>query len=232
MTDLDSLRTALTNEAPLTWVLAGDSITHGMMHTHAARSYPEHLHEAVRGDLLRFGDVMITTAISGWRLHQILEDWPRRVADWRPDVVTLMIGTNDCSVGPDLKTITPETFEQQLHNVVARVRDIGALLILQTPPEVDIEARPDRSRFIEFVDVLRRVATDSGSGLVDHHAEFRARAQCLSLDYARPLLSDAFHPNAAGHALMAHRFLSDLGLDPERCPTLGRLEAIVGAATQ
>jgi hypothetical protein len=35
-------------ETALTWVLTGDSITHGAWFTNGARSYPEHLAERVR----------------------------------------------------------------------------------------------------------------------------------------------------------------------------------------
>ena len=80
--DADLLARALASDVPLTWVLTGDSITHGLVHTQGGRTYPEHLHEIVRGELGRVHDAVIDTAISGWRIVQLLEDFDRRVATW------------------------------------------------------------------------------------------------------------------------------------------------------
>jgi len=54
-------------DTALTWVITGDSITHGAWFTKGARSYPEHLAERVRGELLRFRDIIINTGVSGDR---------------------------------------------------------------------------------------------------------------------------------------------------------------------
>ena len=120
--DLRRLADALTGTEPLNWVITGDSITHGLVHTNGGRSYAEHLHELVRGELARTRDAVINTAISGHRLPDILGDFERRVSSWRPDVVTLMIGTNDMSTLPGSPLVSPAEFAASLHEFVSRTR--------------------------------------------------------------------------------------------------------------
>ncbi|MBO8584206.1 SGNH/GDSL hydrolase family protein, partial [Staphylococcus aureus] len=66
--DLQRLTAALADPAPLNWLITGDSITHGLVHTQGGRSYPEHLHELIRGELARVRDIVINSAISGNRI--------------------------------------------------------------------------------------------------------------------------------------------------------------------
>lgn len=132
--DLRRIAASLAAPAPLNWVITGDSITHGLVHTQGGRSYPEHLHELIRGELERVRDVVLNTAISGNRIVDLLDDWDRRVASWRPDVVTLMIGTNDASDGGPREVITADDYAASLRDFVARVRELGAVPVLQTPP--------------------------------------------------------------------------------------------------
>jgi lysophospholipase L1-like esterase len=90
------------------------------VHTHGGRSYPEHLHELIRGELERVRDIVLNTAISGNRIVDLLDDWDRRVASWQPDVVTLMIGTNDASDGGPRETISAAEYAASLRDFVAQ----------------------------------------------------------------------------------------------------------------
>lgn len=212
---------------PLTWVVTGDSITHGLVHTQSARSYPEHLHELVRGELGRTRDIVINSAISGHRLTDILGDFDRRVASWRPDVVTLMIGTNDLSTGPDRVTVDPADFAASLGDFVDRVRALGAIVVLQTPPSIDVPNAPGRERIVDFVEAVREVAVSEDVLLVDQHARFTALGHG---GVPWGLMGDPFHPNAAGHAALALELARVLGIRPDPSRTLALLEARVQAA--
>lgn len=226
--DLEHLRVALAAEAPVTWVLTGDSITHGLVHTRGGRSYFEHLHEIVRGELHRPRDAMINTAISGHRIPQILDDFERRVAAWSPDVVTIMIGTNDCSTGGVFPIVEPAEFGASLTDFVAQVRDLDAIPVLLTPPSVDTVLAPERTRILEFAAAVRAVAAECDVILVDVLAAFtRIGGGGVPLG----LMNDAFHPNAAGHAALALEVATVLGFEPSPSCTLPLLRESVAAAT-
>src|SRR5690606_28956650 len=170
--DATALRTLLDSGTPLNWVLTGDSITHGMVHTQGGRNYVEHMHALIRGDLDRVQDAVINTAIGGWRLDQLLADFDRRVATWRPHVVTLMIGTNDCVSAAGAPLIEPAQFAASVTDFVARVRELDAIPVLQTPPTIDPRNAPERARIVEFAQAIRDVAAAQGALLVDQYARF------------------------------------------------------------
>lgn len=214
--DRAALRGLLASGAPLTWVFTGDSITHGLIHTRGARNYVDHLHELIRGDLGRVQDTVINTAITGWRADLILSDFDRRVAHWRPDVVTLMIGTNDCTTQWLDPIVETEDFASSVTAFVRRVRALGAVPVLQTPPIADLRHAPDRARIGEFAQAIRDVSAREGVILVDQFAafaEFSVETGPGNEDIAWGLLDDAFHPSAAGHALLALGLAEELGLD-------------------
>lgn len=225
--DLERLGAALAAEAPMNWVLTGDSITHGVVHTLGGRSYVEHLHEVVRGELHRQRDAMINTAISGHRLPQILDDFERRVAVWSPDVVTIMIGTNDCSTGGVFPIVEPAEFGASVAEFVSRVRDLGSIPVLLTPPSVDTVLAPERARIAEFAEAVRTVAAEHDVILVDVLAAF---TRIGGGDVPSALMNDAFHPNAAGHTALALEVAAVLGLEPDPSPTESQLRECVAAA--
>ena len=234
MTDLSRLQSSLAADAPLTWVMTGDSITHGLIHTRGARNYVEHLHELIRGDLGRVQDAVINTAVTGWRIPLILDDFERRVATWRPDVVTLMIGTNDCSTVWVDPVVSPSAFGEDVATFVARVRESGAIPVLQTPPAIDLLHAPDRDRIGEFVSTIREVAAREDAILVDQHAVFASFSEGTGPgNEGMPwgLLDDAFHPNASGHAAIALELARLLGLgDSSTSRVLTDLTARVAVA--
>ncbi|WP_460002672.1 SGNH/GDSL hydrolase family protein [Microbacterium xylanilyticum] len=225
--DADVLARAVSSARPLTWVLTGDSITHGLVHTQGGRTYAEHLHEIVRGELGRVHDALIDTAISGWRIVQILDDFDRRVATWRPQIVTLMIGTNDCSDEGVFPTIEPAEFAASLTVFVHRVRALDALPVLLTPPAVDVPNAPERGRIARFAQAVRDVAAAERTILVDQFARF---AELGAGGVPWGLMNDPFHPNAAGHEALALELATVLGLDPESSRVLPKLRADVAAA--
>jgi len=229
--DLRRIAASLAAPAPLNWVITGDSITHGLVHTQGGRSYPEHLHELIRGELERVRDVVLNTAISGNRIVDLLDDWDRRVASWRPDVVTLMIGTNDASDGGPREVITADDYAASLRDFVTRVRELGAVPVLQTPPAIDIRNAPERARIGEFAEAVRQVAAGEDVILVDQYARF---AELGAGGVPWGLMNDPFHPNTEGHAALALELAHAIGIRPEgpRARTFALLEGLVATARQ
>ena len=227
--DLRRIAAALADPEPLNWVITGDSITHGLVHTQGGRSYPEHLHELIRGELERVRDVVLNTAISGNRIVDLLGDWDRRVASWHPDVVTLMIGTNDASDGGPREVITADDYAASLREFVERVRGLGAIPVLQTPPAIDTCNAPERARIGEFADAVRHVAASEDVILVDQYARF---ADIGAGGIPWGLMNDPFHPNTEGHAALALELAHVIGIRPDgpRARTFALLEGMVATA--
>ena len=209
--DLERIRTLLAGKEPLKWVFVGDSITHGAKHTFGARSYPEIFGERVRYEMRRVRDVIINTAISGNTSVDILNDYDWRIRQFRPSVVFIMVGTNDASVKKD---ISPTRYRETLQALVRRIRDDGAVPVLQTPNPLLLEKATGRERIGEYVDVIRAVTASEGTLLVDHWAYWTERARADVLEVHK-WMNDELHPNGRGHDEMAKTLFKAIGIfDP------------------
>ena len=130
----DRLKQYIKGDKPLTWVFTGDSITQGAKHTNGFRSYPEHFTERVRWELRRKSDAIINTGSSGSITKDILAEFDLRVKRFKPDVVSLMIGTNDAVSGK----AGCDIFHNRLVEIIKQVRDCNAIPILNTPNAITL----------------------------------------------------------------------------------------------
>ena len=202
---MNEIKQLLKSEEPVKWLFYGDSITHGVFHTFGLRDYTELFAERVRAELGRVMDVVINTAISGNTTRQLLAGFEWRVAQFKPDVVFLMIGMNDCS---EVAGITPEEFEQNLTTLKQRIRAIGSLLVLQTTCPILPGTAPEREpRFEEFMNTIRRVASKHKLPLIDH-----TKFWLEHKDSHFYWMSNAFHPNELGHRAFALHLYQALGI--------------------
>lgn len=114
-----ALMQALTaRKEPVTWVFAGDSITHGCMHTDYLRNYQEHFTQALKATPERARDTVVNTGVSGATTRELMEYFNAWVADYQADVVFLCFGMNDCATDG----ITPESYAGNLREAVRRIR--------------------------------------------------------------------------------------------------------------
>ena len=91
-----ALMQALTaRKEPVAWVFAGDSITHGCMHTDYLRNYQEHFTQALKATPERARDTVVNTGVSGATTRELMEYFNAWVADYQADVVFLCFGMND-----------------------------------------------------------------------------------------------------------------------------------------
>src|SRR5437870_925522 len=153
--DLSVIQARVADQsAPITWVFTGDSITHGASHTHGERSYPEHFAERVRWEMGRGRDVVVNTGISGDTADGILKDFEHRVARFKPDVVSIMIGMNDCAGGSAMRS----KFETNLRELVHRVRSTSALPLLHTANPIDTSRESRRNDLPAYNEIIVKVA--------------------------------------------------------------------------
>jgi sialidase-1 len=203
----------------MTWVITGDSITHGAAHTHGSRSYAEHFAERVRWEMRRTRDVVVNTGISGNRTEDLLDDYDWRVAKLAPNVVSLMIGTNDAVAGE--KGLA--TYRANLLTLIERIRQDRAIPILQTPNPVDPEQLSRRAALPEYVEVMREVAKEASVLLVDQYAYWEE--QCPTRESMLLWLADPIHPNAKGHLMFAQEMFRVLEVFDETAATCQPLPA-------
>lgn len=188
---------------PMTWVFAGDSITHGCFHTHGARNYVEHSTELLRHQSGRSSDVVVNVGVSGWRVPDLLADFDFRLGRLAPDVVVLMLGTNDATAGET----QVGAFASDLERLALRIRDLGATLVLQVPPLLRGEPS-GRTAMPMYCDAVRDVAERLAVPIVDHARDWEQHFTDAAL---REWLDDDIHPNAAGHLRMARTLTTALG---------------------
>lgn len=198
----------LADKVPAKWIFYGDSITHGALHTFGQRDYAELFAERVRFELGRTMDVIMTTAISGDNTRGLLDSFDWRVGQFQPQVVTIMIGMNDCSANND---ISVEEFSDNLDKLVQRLTRIDAIPVLQTTCPILPHQAPDREPHIAaYMDAIRHAAQRNSVPLVDHTAFWQQHA-----DKHAYWMSDAFHPNEYGHRAFADLLYREFGIhDP------------------
>lgn len=201
--DQAALRAKLAiKEKPLTWVITGDSITHGAWFTNGVRSYPEHLAERVRGEMLRFRDFIINTGVSGEVSTGLLADFEWRVLRFKPDVVSINLGMNDCARLP------VEQHKKEMGEMVVKAKAAGAIVILHATNTVYAEDKHAK-KLPAFIEAVRALAKEYDVMLVDHYKNFSEHDQGTK---SKTWLSDAIHPNALGHAQMAAEMFRTLGI--------------------
>lgn len=201
-------------KTPRTWLFTGDSITHGARWTAGWRSFPEIFAERVRWELRRTNDIVINTGISGNKAKDILDDYDWRVRRFKPDVVILLVGMNDCWV----KGLTPEVFGERLTTLVKNIRADGGIPVLETPNPVQPGSRDQA--LPPFVARIRQVAQTEDVLLVDHAVTWEQAAK--DGKFSEKWRADPIHPSAEGHRQMAVAIFKAFGIhDPKSsCETV------------
>lgn len=199
-------------ERPLTWVFTGDSITQGAQHTRGWRSFSQHFEERVRYELRRMTDTVINTAISGNETIDLLPTFAQRVTRYQPDVVILMLATNDAVRGRGGEA----TFRTNTARLVADIQALGAVAILATPNPVQANSSLAPANLARYVEIMREIASATNVTIADHYGEWIAQG-----DGGPPAgwMSDAIHPNQRGHLAMAKTLFRALGIFDPRSAT-------------
>jgi acyl-CoA thioesterase-1 len=211
---LERIKQLLGGSDPATWVLTGDSITHGALHTLGWRSYPEHFAERVRWELRRVRDVVINTGISGERTGGLLADFEWRAARFQPHVVSIMLGMNDCTAGADGR----ETFRATLVQLVERSRAAGAVPLLHTPNTVYVKNSVGREDLSAYAQIVRDVAAETAAPLVDHYQHWQEQKPDQEALLAW-LEDQSIHPGVYGHRAFARLIFRELGIFDDQSPT-------------
>ena len=206
--DVGRLREVLAGP-PVTWLFLGDSITQAVLHTRGRRGFVEHFTERVRGEMGRLGDAVINSGVSGSTAESALPEFHWRLGRFAPDVVFVMFGTNDAADGID----GVRSYRYSLDQIVQRARDVGATVVLQTPPPVQPGGTRDPEVVEHYAADVRQLAAERGVLVVDHQARW-AGAGCPDAWF-----DDPTHPGAIGHVELARTLFEALRIDDEASAT-------------
>lgn len=218
--DLEKIKSCLTQKTPNIWMFTGDSITHGAKHTHGYRSYPEVFQERIRWELGRVRDIVINSGISGNTAAQIADDFDWRIRQFKPAVVSLMIGTNDCA----RKGMTPGKFKSDVAKLIGMIRAIGAVPVLHTPNPIIIPTSPERKTLPDYIPVLRALSMEEKVILVDNYQYWENSMEEQSQrKIFKKWLNDRLHPNQTGHQEIARLMFRKLEIFDAAAPTCGGL---------
>lgn len=208
------IKDLLARKEPVAWVFTGDDITQGAMHTAGFRSYQELFAERIRWELKRMRDLVINSGVSGIKVDDVLSDIDWRVLHLKPDVVSIMLGTNDCTLGP----VGHSLFRKNLTGLVNKVMGAGAIPILNTPSTVYLKNVEWGEHLAAYAQIVRDVALGTKAVLVDHYAfwETTKPDQEALLEWLDDKKS---HPNAFGHRAIAKQLFTVLEIFDEDSPT-------------
>lgn len=196
----------LLADGPVTWLLAGDSITEGWGLADPDLGYAglfaDHLRR--RAGPIRASDTVRNSGVAGATVGEALLDFEWRVARHDADVVSILFGMNDAGCG----IAGIDRFEQGLETFVAQIVGLGGLPILQTPYPVGHGSEGSHDALSAYVEVIRDVAETTGAVLVDHYAHW------AELDERWGWYIDPWHVGERGHAELAQFMIAKiLGMD-------------------
>ena len=197
---MEQIKKMLNGTEPVRWLFYGGSIVQGAKHTNGRRDFSEHFHERVVWEMLRKNDLVLNSAVSGFKVADLLRDFDFRAKAFMPHVAFILIGNND-SIDVEL-----DTFAEQLDELIGKFEAINCRCILQTPLPVLRDLDKQRLRTPEFAGKVRLAAEKHNLPLIDHFESWKNDPAEFYLH------ADVLHPNGDGHIKIAHDIFKALDI--------------------
>jgi lysophospholipase L1-like esterase len=203
-------------------IFLGDSITDG---GRQPKGYCTLVQKAIEAKMPDAGITFVNAGISGNKVPDVQGRLQKDVLDKKPTLVFIYIGINDVwhwnkQADGTLAGGTPkDKYEAGLKEVIGKIKDAGACVILCTPSVIGEKApgTNERDKMLdEYSDISRAVAKETGVQLVDLHKAFQdyERANNKEDKDRGVLTTDSCHLSDAGNQLVADQMLAALGLAP------------------
>lgn len=196
---------------PLTWLFMGDSITHAAAHTHGYDGVAQIFEKYLKEDLGRTDDLVVNTAVSGATAERTIENIEQRMTKYKPDIVSIMLGTND--------TINESLYNNNLKRIVEKIREVNpeALIIFRSPTPAKSGAYATKPAGESgSVAQMKKVAQECGNILfIDQYTEWSKETAAYSYLFTSAYYygDNNIHPGAAGQLRMAQQFIKECGLN-------------------
>ena len=187
---------ASTSESPIRVACLGDSITWGVGASSQAQAFPMQLARML-GDGYEVDNLGVSgrTLLFNGDSPYIKTNSLQQMADFKPDIVVIMLGTNDTK--PQNWPHHNE-FAGDYLNLIGQVQALApkARIFLCTPPfnpRMDSGGINEPDVLLE-IPMIQNVAQQKGLPVIDVHAATLGRGE---------LFRDRIHPNNEGHHLIA-----------------------------
>jgi len=165
------------------------------------------------------GIKVLNKGIAGNNTQNLLSRIDKDVIAEKPDLVILMVGTND--LVNSRKMIAYDKLEQNYQQLIEKLRANHITLVMMSPPPVDtgyLFLRHDPKSYDENPNVkidslnklVKKLSKASQSHFIDLHAVFKAAGSpnrtvnSLTVNEANMGIADGIHPTKEGYALIAN----------------------------
>jgi len=186
-------------------------------------SYPHYLKQKLADIFPSAPTVMVNAGVSGDTATNALNRLERDVLSFKPDLVVVCFGLNDCTAGE----AGINSFRYSMEKIVSECLATGAEVIVMTPNEmankVNVHVRNDNYPFIlkcteqiadmgrknfhgKYIDVLREVATKYKVPVCDVNARWK-KLKDYGLDITELLSNRVNHPTRQLNRLFADALL-------------------------
>lgn len=205
-----ALSEKLKEKDKMTWLFMGDSITHAALWTKGYDGIAQTFEKYLKDEMGRASDTVINTAVSGATTTSTLNNIEQRLEKYTPDVVSIMLGTNDAATGG----LTAGIYKKNLETIIEKIRNKNkdAVIILRTPtPMWNTGSR--EANIPQYIAKMKQVADEQNLIYIDQYTELQKAFNDYGwLKKDTVLFGNNLHPGANGHLLMTRHFLKGCGL--------------------
>lgn len=205
-----ALSEKLKEKDKMTWLFMGDSITHAALWTKGYDGIAQTFEKYLKDEMGRASDTVINTAVSGATTTSTLNNIEQRLKKYTPDVVSIMLGTNDAATGG----LTADIYKKNLETIIEKIRNKNkdAVIILRTPtPMWNTGSR--EANIPQYIAKMKQVADEQNLIYIDQYTELQKAFNDYGwLKKDTVLFGNNLHPGANGHLLMTRHFLKGCGL--------------------
>ncbi len=153
----------------------------------------------------------VNSGISGNTTLDLLNRFDRELAFYKPDLVIMTIGGNDCNPA---RNIDADQFRANLHLLSSKIKALGSDLLVQTYYACDLEIidPPQRAELmVKYMQIVREFAAAENLMLNDNDMRW-ARLRDNDIDTYRLLMLNSMHVNNLGNQLIGLDLLRKLHL--------------------
>lgn len=226
-----------TGERPVTYLFMGDSITHGVVtqgYDNVPQMFAKYLDEIGRSD-----DIVLNTGVTNATIATTLHQIEPRLMRYQPDIVMIMLGTNDVSYNGENQVtngaaqrvgITAEEYKNRYKELVRKVYETNerASIVLRVPCEMILPQGDPHTGYEEKFEKIYEVASEMREEIpglnivvVNHRQEWLDYQSNVRNDnmmhinqnpYGWMAAGDNIHPNGRGNLSMFQQIIHELGL--------------------